>query len=179
MGLPCPISGKECACQCRSHRFDSCGKIPRALEQLTRGTTATEPVLWIPGAATLEPVLHSKSPHSLKPEESSGSSEDPAQPKINKQNYIKKKMCACVLLALYKSWAEHSARSIPECNASVSIFVSKNPSLMWARTRVLTPQRLKLRPVLNHDAVEAGFFFSIKGKLVNAKRLRRRIPLCI
>ena len=68
-------------------------------------------------------------------------------------------MCACVLLALYKSWAEHSARSIPECNASVSIFVSKNPSLMWARTRVLTPQRLKLRPVLNHDAVEAGFFF--------------------
>ena len=38
-------SGKESACQCRRHRFDSwSGKIPHAEGQLNLFTTTTEPV---------------------------------------------------------------------------------------------------------------------------------------
>ena len=42
-GLPCRLSGKESACQCKRHRFDPwSGKIPCAKEQLSPRATTTE-----------------------------------------------------------------------------------------------------------------------------------------
>ena len=44
-GLPCWLSGKESACQCRRHGFNPwSGKILRAIEQLSPCPTAAEPV---------------------------------------------------------------------------------------------------------------------------------------
>ena len=101
-GRKCPrkvhwLSGKESACQCRRHGFDPwSGKIPHAPEQLSScPTTAGGHNCW--RLRALEPVLSSKkslwwdacslqlesSPCSLQWERSPGSSEDPAQPKIN------------------------------------------------------------------------------------------------
>ena len=52
-GLPWRLSGKESACQCGRHRFDSwAGKIPRAPVQLSPWPTATAPVLWSLGPPT-------------------------------------------------------------------------------------------------------------------------------
>ena len=45
-GLPCCLSGKESACQCRRHGFDPWSKkIPHAYKQLSPSTTPPEPVL--------------------------------------------------------------------------------------------------------------------------------------
>ena len=46
MGIPWRLSGKESACQCRRHGFDSWpGKITHAAKQLSPCATTTEPVL--------------------------------------------------------------------------------------------------------------------------------------
>ena len=101
------LSGKESACQCRSHGFDLwSGKIPHAMEQLSPWATTTEPVLRRPGATTTKPVCCrcrslralapasqrkkplqreactpqlQSSPQSLQVERSPRSSEDPDQ----------------------------------------------------------------------------------------------------
>ena len=104
-GLPCLLSGKESAGQCRRHGFNSwSGKIPHAAEQLSLCATNIEPVRWSPGAAATEAVQPRA--HALQREEplqwearepqlensllspplekSPQSSEDPAQSRINK-----------------------------------------------------------------------------------------------
>ena len=44
LGLPWRLNGKESACQCRRHRFNSrSGKIPHAVAQLSPCPTAIEP----------------------------------------------------------------------------------------------------------------------------------------
>ena len=46
MEFPWWCSGWESACQCRGHGFEPwSGKIPHAMEQLSPGTTTTEPAL--------------------------------------------------------------------------------------------------------------------------------------
>ena len=103
--LPWWLRGKESACQCRRHGFEPwSGKISHALGQLSMCTTTIEPALlepgrcicWNPGA--LEPVLCKKRSHLNEKlstatrewpplaatKKSPCSSEDPAQPKINK-----------------------------------------------------------------------------------------------
>ncbi|KAG5201875.1 hypothetical protein JEQ12_004638 [Ovis aries] len=56
-GLPWWLSGKESACQCRRHEFDpQSEKIPHGMGQLSPCTTAIEPVIKSPGAATTEPT---------------------------------------------------------------------------------------------------------------------------
>ena len=56
-GLPWGLSGKESACQCKRHGFDSWSqKIPHASEQLSPCTTTTEPVLQNSRAAAVEPT---------------------------------------------------------------------------------------------------------------------------
>ena len=55
IGLPWWLSGKAFACACRTQRFHPwSGKIPHAVEQLSPHTTALEPALQSPGAATAE-----------------------------------------------------------------------------------------------------------------------------
>ena len=68
-GLPWRLSGKESACQCRRHGFDPwSGRIPHAAEQLSPCTTATEPVVYSPGAVTTESTYCTYwSPHILEP----------------------------------------------------------------------------------------------------------------
>ena len=54
-GFPWWLSGKQSTCKFRKHGFNPLsGKIPHAAEQLSPCATATEPVLWSPGAATME-----------------------------------------------------------------------------------------------------------------------------
>ena len=79
-GLPWWLSGKESACQCRTHGFDPwSGKIPYITEQLSPCATIIELVLSSPGAATNEPtccnywspstlelVIHKRSPCNEK-----------------------------------------------------------------------------------------------------------------
>ena len=56
LSFPWWFSGKESACQCRRHGFyPLLRKIPHAAWSLHLCATATEPVLWSPGAATTEP----------------------------------------------------------------------------------------------------------------------------
>ena len=61
-GLPWWLSGKESACQCRTHGIDPWSrKIPHAPEQLSPWATTTEPTChkyW--SLNTLEPGLHNK-----------------------------------------------------------------------------------------------------------------------
>ena len=66
-GLPWWLSGKEFACRCRRHRFDHWSrKIPHAGEQQSLCTTAVDPVIWSPGAATTKPMYcNSWSPCSV------------------------------------------------------------------------------------------------------------------
>ena len=71
MGLPWWLSGKDYACQCRRHRFNSWfGKTPHAEKQLSLCTTTIGPVLYSWGTATaeahapLEPVFHRKRSHN-------------------------------------------------------------------------------------------------------------------
>ena len=53
--LPWWSSSQESTCQCREHGHDPwSAKITHAVKQLSLGTTAIEPVLWGPGAATTE-----------------------------------------------------------------------------------------------------------------------------
>ena len=106
-GLPWWLIGKESAYQCRRHRFNPWpGKIPHVLEPLSLCATATEPVwsrawelqLLSPCSATTEahtPGAHvlqlQSSPRSLQQAKSQHSTEDPAQPKINKAEREEKK----------------------------------------------------------------------------------------
>ena len=105
------LSSKESACQFRRHGFDPwSGKIPHAAGQLSLCATTIDPVLWSLGAATAEaqvpesPCSMIREPTTMRStqratgeqsllaatRESPGSSEDSAQPKINKQNYFLK-----------------------------------------------------------------------------------------
>ena len=87
-GLPWWLSGRESACQCKRHGFNSwSGEIPHAVEQLI--VHNYEPVLWSPGLKllslrTTNHVLCDKRNHRKeKPEHCS---EDP-----DKNKYIKMK----------------------------------------------------------------------------------------
>ena len=54
-GLLCWLSGKESICQCRRYGFDPwVGRIPYTAEELSLCATASEPVLWSPGATRTE-----------------------------------------------------------------------------------------------------------------------------
>ena len=54
-GLPCWLSGKESACQCRRHELDLwSGKISHAVEQLSQCASTIESVLRSLRAATME-----------------------------------------------------------------------------------------------------------------------------
>ena len=68
-GRPWWLSDEESACQSRGHQFDPwSGRIPCASEQLSPCATASEPVLWSPGAATTESSGHACwSLHALEP----------------------------------------------------------------------------------------------------------------
>ena len=98
-GLPWWSRCSEPTCQRRGHGFDLCsGKITHAARQLNLGTTATEPTLQSPCSATREAATMrtytlqlESSPCSLQLEKATCSSEDPAQPKINKYFFFKKK----------------------------------------------------------------------------------------
>ena len=67
--LPCWLSDKQSACQCRRHRFEPwSGKIPHAIEQFSLCATIIEPVLQSPGTTTIKPTGHSYwSLHALEP----------------------------------------------------------------------------------------------------------------
>ena len=63
------LSGIESACQCRRHGFNRLSRmIPHALEQQSLCATTIEPVLWSPGAATIEPTCYNHwSPQAREP----------------------------------------------------------------------------------------------------------------
>ena len=67
-GLPWWLSGKESACQCRTHGFELwLGKIPHITEQLSLWGTVIVPVLSSPEAATGDPTCCSHwSPSTLE-----------------------------------------------------------------------------------------------------------------
>ena len=67
--LPWWLCGKESACQCTRHRFDSWSrKIPHVLQQLSQCAITIESVLWALEAAITEPMCHKDwSPHTLEP----------------------------------------------------------------------------------------------------------------
>ena len=118
-GLPWWLSGKESACECRTHGFNPWSKkIPHASEPLNLCPRTIESELESPGAAntdptrrnywsplTLEPRLLKRNNRNEKPthyneraapllsvtEESLCSDEDPAQPKLNEQIHKIKK----------------------------------------------------------------------------------------
>ena len=90
-GLPRRLCGKESACKCRRHGFDPwSGRTPHATEHLS-------PCTQLPRSRAQEPHQDSRNtatkscPGSPQPQKSPCSSEDPAQPKINTQNYTLKK----------------------------------------------------------------------------------------
>ena len=96
-GLPCWLSGKESACQCRRHELDLwSGKISHAVEQLSQCASTIESVLRSLRAATMEAdaplspcstrreVTAVRSPHTTA-RESLSRNKDPAQPKIKKR----------------------------------------------------------------------------------------------
>ena len=68
-GLPWGHSGRESSCQCRGRGFYPwSGKIPHASERLSPCTATTEPVLYTPGATTIESeCASSQSPCTLEP----------------------------------------------------------------------------------------------------------------
>ena len=96
------LNSKESNCQCRRHRLDPWSrKSPHAAEQRTLCAAAVEPVLWSPGAATGEgatvrsPRIASGEWHLLAAARGkSGQQRDPAQPKLNAENYLRN-ACAC------------------------------------------------------------------------------------
>ena len=66
------------------------------------------------------------SPHSPKPEKSSSSDEDPAQPKINKQNYIKKKQNLCLCSAgsvQVLGWAQRMQYPWMQCICLLPVYL--------------------------------------------------------
>ena len=89
-GLPWWLSGKESACQCRRHRFDPwSGRIPHASEQLivchNYWACALEPMVPKRSQCNEKPTHVAREyPYSLQLEKCQCSSEDPAQPKIDK-----------------------------------------------------------------------------------------------
>ena len=90
-GLPRRLCGKESAWKCRRHGFDPwSGRTPHATEHLSLCTQ-------LPRSRAQEPHQDSRNtatkscPGSPQPQKSPCSSEDPAQPKINTQNYTFKK----------------------------------------------------------------------------------------
>ena len=67
-GLPRYFSGKESACQCKTHSIPESRKIPHAREQLSQCTTTIEPVLQSLEAATTDPMCQKyRSLHALEP----------------------------------------------------------------------------------------------------------------
>ena len=99
IGLPWWLSGKESTCQCRRHGFDPWSeKIPHTLGQLSPWVTSTEPRSPRAGAPCNKRSHHNQKPvhcnlrvvpahfNYRKP---THSSEDPTQPKINRQTGLK------------------------------------------------------------------------------------------
>ena len=110
--LPWWFSGQESAWQCSGHgSYPWSGKIPYAAEQLSLCGTTTKPScynFWSPCSAEKKPPqweAHALSTTRIVPvccnwRKPSRSNKDPAQPKISKQKFLKKKKIAFHLHAV-------------------------------------------------------------------------------